>query len=224
MLKITGPLPPVPQAMSLIAKLSSEAFAKLKQAVNSPLAFDTSGERLGKIANDLDLSNRSDAFVIISSLDFLYSQIGYDPVSLEDTKAKLTNFASDTGLASLANDNAGKSLSRIAEMFYGNNSAEIYHKRWWLSKGILPNFLSVNSFVDLRPNFSKERTEIAEFIISTIFSIEIESQNNEDSTFAMQISESGLKRLQECISDALKKIDLLKRQPFVSDKLAPDRE
>jgi hypothetical protein len=105
-----------------------------------------------------------------------------------------------------------RGFERVAALVVGNPAASRTQKRTWLRTGILDNAVGFASFVDIRPNFTKDRSDIVELLPVVIFEIETES-NYDVNSIVFQMTGETLAQLITALDDVQKKLKIITDTP-----------
>lgn len=203
------PYMPLPDSLEQIAKLREEKFKLLFETVSGPQGFERSLERCASLAESLGEGNASDAFHLLSSINFLYRRCRNWETSERDVSAALREFLGVTDLQSAFGDNFEAGFKRLLQLVEPNPAVERKRKLRWLRTGILDNAINFSSFVDLRPSFSEDRKTIEEIIPSIILRIVTESDHGPDQAHVFQLTEDGLNKLRRTIDDISQKLSVV---------------
>jgi hypothetical protein len=217
-------LPALPTALRVISGLSEAAFKALQRATRDPEAFQTLPNRIRELSVQLTGGDEDTTADVLRSLQYLYDLVheqgDSDPRSSVPTvHARLRAFLHTTGLYNLLGDKSDLALSRLLELLQRNEAIEATKKRYRLQTSILDNAASFASFLDLRPNFSEDRTQVTEFVPIVIFQVVVEDDAGSTNSYSFQMTELGLAKLKDAVEDAARKLERIKRGDTLSKPL-----
>jgi hypothetical protein len=219
--KILG-VPPLPTAIQTIAGLAEDKFATLRASVSGPEGFDRTMDRCEALAKDLQEEDSSKIFALLASLSFLYNGVRDWSEEGDEPSEVLRSFLKSTGLWGRLGDDPGQSFRRLAELVERKPDIDKRRKLRWLRTGILDNAVNFASFVDLRPNFTADRSAIEDLVPVVVFRIGIEREVGEDTSFVFQLSEEGVHQFKEAIDDISKKLSTIRGQEQFSGLIPSD--
>ena len=211
--------PPLPRAITLLSELTDSQFAAFLQEVRGKRAFDSDSARVDALTKTLELDQTADAIILLAGCEFLYDRAhewaanGRDII---DVTRDLLQFA---GLWPRPSADSGIILHRLSAVLRPNPVRDREVKRQWLQTGILDIATGFASFVDLRPNFSSDRSAITELMPIVIFNIMIQTEDGNEKSCVFQLSEQSLQRLEDAISDARLKLSRVREHPILSPLL-----
>src|SRR5207245_14315 len=177
--------------------LDDSQYQTLRAAVSSPSAFGRGLARCEEIAGRLGgrITPR-DVSHILASLSFLYDRLREWESSQAGTgRDALREFLAVTRLDSALGDDEGRGFRRLLELTEKNPAIERRSKLRWLRTGILDTASQFASFVDIRPRFSDDRSEVLEFVPVVILRVVVHSDFGEDRTCAFQLPSDSLAEL-----------------------------
>src|SRR5438309_1429441 len=141
------PFAPLGRAVEMVAKLTVEKFATLRDSVTGPEAFDRSLDRCRKLAESLKGGLEvSELLNVLATLRFVYD-------NARDWKPgdnSLVEFLEFTGLRQRLPQPPELVIRRLSELLTRNQFVEKRRKLRWLRTGILDTAVNFSSFVDLR--------------------------------------------------------------------------
>lgn len=213
-------LPPLPASLRYLSELSDDKFSILKNELIGKDGLDKSSERVNVLAKILEESEVLKVESLLASLAFLYRRTREWADEDESTSEILRKFLEISDLWSILGEAAEKNLDRLASLLASQPLIDRESKLAWLRSGILDNAVGFSSFLDLRPDFNKERTKIQSFVPIIIFNVQVESDTGEDKSYTFQISEIGLNHFKKSVDDAFKKLDALRSDTIISDRIA----
>jgi hypothetical protein len=126
-----------------------------------------------------------------------------------------------SGLWPRSGEDSGIAVSRLAEVLRSNAVRDRELKRRWLRTGILDIATAFSSFVDLRPNFSDDRSEISELLPVIIFNIIVQTETGDDRSYVFQLSDSSLRQLERAISDVRIKLERARTHEAFAPMIMP---
>ncbi len=161
---------------------------------------ETSYQRIAKSAN---ISQKEALAVLSAVTNLIFQRQRYsltDQQLLDDLKARLPEKVADLGLE--AQEALLRLLSESAEGYFVEKAES-------LRVGFAPHFVSVRSICDVRPVFDRNRETIEGALLVTFLGITTHDEEHEDHTFVLQLDQSGLRKLRECIEEAEKKLKVM---------------
>jgi hypothetical protein len=200
---------PFPQAVRQIVDMDDATFAALQREVIKPPAFQLTRSRIESLLPILNIDDQTDIVSLFGGLELLHERVntpdGEDPNPYETLKGLFKS----TSLWPLLSENDEKGFKRVAALVINNEAAQRYQKRYWLETGILDTAVSFASFIDLRPNFAEDRSEVTELLPVIIFQIETDS-DYEAEALVFQMTENGLDQMIKSIEDIKLKLERVK--------------
>jgi hypothetical protein len=196
----TRPYVPFPQAVQQVVQMDDASYAELQREVSGPEAFQITRARTDKLRSGLKMDNEADVVGLLAGLELLHERIHTVDGDDVDAKGNLKGLLKSTSLWPLLSEADERGFNRVAALVVDNPTASRTQKRTWLRTGILANAVGFASFVDIRPNFNKERSEIVELLPIVIFEIETESNYDVDS-IVFQMTEETLTQLIAALDD-----------------------
>jgi hypothetical protein len=216
-------LPPVPRALRLLTGLNPDQFEELARAVASRNAFSSDWERATQLAAELGVSDPGDIVTILSSLEFLYDRTHNLAAAPSESTSALQDFLRLSGLWSSLGENPDAGFKRLQTLLAPNAAADRQRKRRWLLHGALENAASFASFVDLRPNYTRDRSSIEELLPVIVFRISTETDDDREYTYTFQMTTASLIELKTVIEDTFTKLRCLSDDAAISPRLFFDQ-
>lgn len=207
-------LPPtsLAQILLLISNLNDEQFRALKTASSGARSFELSQAVKERLSSGMQLPVDTISYVM-SALSFLYRQMKPSASDSADSwQEKVESVVEDLRLAEAKDANPELLKIRISELLQYNKNHELHMKVARLEEGFIASVLSASSFVDLRPSFNAERTELDGFVPIVQMCIVTDSPKSSETQLVFQMDIQGLGVLKKAIADIDKKIDLLTGQ------------
>ncbi|MGN6311716.1 MAG: hypothetical protein ACTHNN_19420 [Xanthobacteraceae bacterium] len=209
------------EALTPIASLSEEEFARLADAVSGARSFSLSKEQI----EDLKKHITGIAVVLPFTLGFLaylYSQVS---AVVEDGQE-----SQDHVVAQLVEDLSRDAdwdegiketmLSRLAILLSKKETHQRFKKIQRLQNGFIPNAVGFSSFVDLRPDFNEGSPEDIQGLLSIIqFRVSTDSDNPILKRLVFQMDEESLAELKKTVDRAYEKLVVLNADPAFSSRL-----
>ena len=210
--------PELPEALKAIVKLNEDQFELLRGAVSGPAGYDQSLQRCEELArtlnSDLELS---DVWKILSSLRFLYYRAR--EWASRDMMEALREFFVIADLEESLGDDPKRGYNRLKELLSRNPALERKRKLRWLQIGILPTATTFASFVDIRPNFTDDRSVVEDLVPVVIFRVDTDTDINADRAHVFQLTIDGLAKLRVAVEDIEKKLASLRADKALLDRL-----
>ena len=204
-------LPPIPMSLRYIAELDESKLYAIQSAISGPSGFALSAEQIENLASQLEEEDLSKIGGVLESIAFLYNRSRDWPTESRDTEEIVSDFLKTTDLWRFLGDNAENNIKKLAIVLGENIAANRKRKLQWLQSGILPTVTSFSSFVDFRPSFNKDRTDIDEFVSVIIYSIQIEDPTGEEKVLSFQMSKDDFEFMKKSIEDVDKKISFINK-------------
>lgn len=214
------PILSLPSALKLIADLDDDQFTLLQTEVTGPNAFLRNRKRCEALARSLDVSDAARIFALLHSLSFLYDRAHSWNQEGDAAKEQLRTFLQSFDIEDEFGEDLEKSLDRLYELLIFNTGVDISRKRQWLRTGLLDYASNFSSFVDLRPNFTRDRSRIEGLEISTILGIDVDTETGDRKYHVFQMSEQGVQELKKAVSDILNKIERIRTDSRLSPLLS----
>lgn len=194
---------PLPQVFSQIAGLSEEQFRVLRDAVKGPEGFNDQYERCKRIAVELDAGlGAHDVFKILGSLWYLKTRFREWDNADEDAETATRELLDFLGLDKHLGGTAGDTLfARLGEILAESPEEAEREEVHRLRTGILDTVIDFNSFVDLRPRFSKDMASVEEFIPVVIFRVAVERDFGPEQSYIFQMSPEVTEALRSVLDD-----------------------
>lgn len=189
-----------------LGSLSEQQFENLLKAIDEE-GFDRSISRCNKLARQLNsaLSPR-EAFSLLRVVEGLYDDLR-EWRSVGDPLIEILEFAGVT-------DGQGKEtiqtgFRRLQELIVVKPNVETLNKVSWLETGIIDTVVDISSFVDLRPNFSDDRSRIEDLLPIVIFRVLTASDARTHNSFVFQLTRDDITKIRTVLIDTEKKLDAL---------------
>jgi hypothetical protein len=194
--------PPLPKALERILELDDTQLEKLQAEVSGPEGFGIDDSRALRLAQLLPLDDEVEAVDLLESLEFLYDRCReWEGRERADFRQQLRAFLRATRLWKSLGAAPDSALERLAKLLQPNASIEQKRKLRWLRTGILENAVEFSTFVDLRPDFARDRSEVRGLIPVIILRIRTESELERDRSCVFQLTVDGLKKLRSALED-----------------------
>lgn len=145
--------------------------------------------------------------LIFGALSFLYSRIR--SAAPEDPGNLLSDFMANFSEERWAEAERHLAIRRLKKLLL-NEKIEQFRKIHRLKHGFLKNAASFASFIDIRPYFQGDNSEVHGFVPMIQFRITTDSENTIDKDFVFQMDSNGLEALKEALKSIDKKIEILK--------------
>ncbi|MGJ0506068.1 MAG: hypothetical protein ACR652_02830 [Methylocystis sp.] len=206
--------PTVNDAFSFFLELNGSELALLKSEVQGPDSLDFDQERCARLAKQLNTDSET-VTIVLGTIGYLYSHIhsrtGDVPFD-QKLRALVDGFAEG--------ENSNKTdeiVAVLAPLLEKNDTLDNHRKAQRLKVGVLDNAIGFSSFVDVRPMFSDEKTEILGFVPVIQFRIALDQNADSEKSIVFQLDEANLKRLKDAVDAIEKKIATLKASTLFSD-------
>lgn len=198
-----------------IAELPQVAKEQLRASVTNDDGFAISAEALSRLAADLGLP-RLDTVACLRALEGYYDFLNDRPngeqqldalVGSLDRLDALTNHVADVREVAEA----------ILPLVEPSDRIEKSRKLQRLREGQLPNAVGFMTFVDLRPNFSRQAGDVGavtEYVRQIQFVVATDSANPALETITLQLDNQGLESLREAVKTLDAKIAVLEKLPL----------
>lgn len=203
-----------------ISSIPQGVFDLLLKEIRSPRGFDHSASRISEFDDQLKGITVDKLQRILLSLRFLYQQVRAWQDDNDTLDSALQNLF-DSGL--LPNRDNDALFSRLRVLLEDNLSFEREQKREWLETGILDNAVTFASFVDIRPNYDKNRTAIEELIPAIILRIGALSETGDQKSMVVQLTRSSFRKLQSAVEDIETKLKVLDNSNLGIEIVRPDK-
>jgi hypothetical protein len=195
--------------ISDIALLPGDVFNEFRNEIRGARAFDNSDERIAQLAEKLRTSN-NEAEALLEAAAILYEHVQALPEG-SSTKDVIGQFIDQFDEVP-APQQRETLIARLVELTSQNEAAEINKKIRRLQAGFLDTAHSFATFVDLRPDFTKERDQVRAFVPMIQFKVSTDSENPHNQELVFQLDEQGLARLKEEIKGVERKLATLSEQ------------
>lgn len=219
-------LPPTTlvQIMIMIAKLEDFQFDRIKAQILGPRSYEVSNAQREKLSFEIDIPDESLGY-LFSGLSFLYRQLKPMPGETQaELNAKIERVLSDLRVPEKDVDKSllARRLSQL--LAYGRNH-QLHMKVARLEEGFIASVVGVSSFVDLRPSFTDDRTEIDGFVPIVQLMISTDSPRSHETQVVFQLDLESLETLKSAIDDVDRKLNVLRgKKDFFLPLLTLDDE
>jgi hypothetical protein len=188
--------PGLPAAISQILALGEDKFQTLREAISSSDGFDRSRNRSRDLAGRLGGLTPRDVSNILGSLWFLYVGLRQFESSAENATAPLMEFVDFIGLNSwFPEPLTNSSYERLAELVSKKPDVERQREIQWLQTGVADLAVDFSAFLDLRPRFSEDGSDLEELVPVVVFRVAVESDNGPGRAHVFQITRDGMDEL-----------------------------
>jgi uncharacterized protein YfkK (UPF0435 family) len=193
--------------IGMAAGFDDNVYDQLNALVQKPTATDPSDDDLRALSDAAGVPEKQVRY-FLSFLDFLFSQTAdIEPSELEST---LLAFLTENGDSSEVERVAGKLKMLLSHRDIQENAEKLARLR----DGLLPNITGLANFVDIRNDFGRDEAgELNGMLGSAIPVIQIGIRTNSVKThereLLLQLDEKALDRLQDCIDEIRKKLEIL---------------
>ena len=144
----------VKEILEEVGSLTDKEFDVLAEETCTSAAFDSSKERCDSLSKKI---GRDPALLsyILDILDFLYKEIRRKSNDASTIRILLEELTASLGLS----DDAQKITNRLNKLLSHNENVERREKIGRLKRGFISNAVGFSSFVDLRPDIDRDRTQ-----------------------------------------------------------------
>jgi hypothetical protein len=202
--------PPLPRALQRVSELEDAQYEALLAEICGPNGFSLAEPRVTAVAKALG-SNEGEVLDVLQSLDFLYDRCREWETDDEDYAPPLRSFLRATRLWGALGSSADASFDRLTKLLKPNPTLEQNRKLRRLRTGILDTAVEFASFVDLRPDFSKDRLEVRGLVPVVLLRVRTESELERDRTHAFQLTIDGVRKLRKALEDIDQKLGAIGR-------------
>jgi len=218
---------PLPQVLGQITGLSEVQLSFLRDAVKGPEGFDDQYERCKRLAAELDSGlSAHDIFKLLGSLWYLKTRFRDWGDADEDPEAAARELLGFLGLDKRLGGDVDDALlcARLGEILVDSPEETKRAEVNRLQTGIIDTVLDFNSFVDLRPRFSRDMSSVEEFIPVVIFRVAVERDFGLDKSYVFQLSPEDLEALRTVLDDIDDQLTTLstKKELGLRPHLLPD--
>jgi hypothetical protein len=213
--------PPLPKALQRISELEDAQYKALLAEIGGGKGFSVAEPRVTAVAGLLG-SDESEILDLLQSLDFLYDRCREWETDDEDFGPPLRSFLRGTRLWGALGSNADASFDRLMKLLQPNPFLEQSRKLRWLRTGILDTAVEFASFVDLRPDFSKDRSEVRGLVPVVLLRVRTESDLERDRSHAFQLTIDGVRKLRKVLDDIDRKLDAIGRSSEIERLVRKD--
>lgn len=204
-----------------LAKVDVENFQQFLTEIGSRQAFNSDKKRCEKLGYLIGVAPE-DVGLLLSLLAGIYKKFrtledggaDFDSLSKEFYDEALSDDDDDS--VKLTEDERVTLTERLRSLLRKNDTIDNAEKIARLKAGFIKNATGFSSFVDIRPNFKKENTEVQSLILLAQLRISTDSDNPIEREFIFQCDEKALKKLKEVISAAEKKFLTLSNHSSIS--------
>lgn len=202
-----------------LSKLPNTSFSILLTEVRGPEGFNRDSTRCSHLAQAIDLSSAADAFLLLSASEFFYTSVN----KIKDTDEEIPDIIDDALGQFEELEEHPEEIDRIKErllaLVQSNPAVERQEKLERLQSGLLPNGVGFTSFVDLRPDFADDRSEINRIIPVILFRVSTDSDEASKSSYVFQLTEEALGKLKTAVEDAERKVQAVRLQKGLADMI-----
>ncbi|MER9842379.1 hypothetical protein NKJ59_14160 [Mesorhizobium australicum] len=205
---------PLEVALSPLASFNDQRFDRFQQATSSDRRFLLARNAIRSLSNDLGMDEQS-LTLLLSALSFLQENLQElnSTHEFENSKRGLLDFLS-TRTKLIDEETIEKIKDRLATILVYSERFPFYLKNNKISRGFLPNLVSISTFVDMRANFLDSSDdyslgEIGGFV--PVIQCRIKLDSDTDSTeMVFQMSEDSIDDMINALSRAKKKSSALR--------------
>lgn len=209
MTDINSPLPPsLPEMVGQIAALNDQQFETLWASIQTERSFDLESGVIDDLSASLGIPTMRILYTL-SAMSFLYDRIE-DTVESDDKRpAAIRSIVKDLGLDNDKADENDILQTRLLRLLGHNAKHDRFLKIQRLQNGFLPRLMNVNTFVDIRPDISRDRSEIRHFLPIIQMNLSLDRPLASSETATIQLTPKDVEMLRDCLDDIDKKISLL---------------
>ena len=215
--------PPLPKALQRISELEDAQYEALLAETGGPNGFSVAEPRVTAVAESLE-SDESDVLNLLQSLDFLYDRCREWETGDEGFGAPLRSFLRATRLWGALGPDAESVFDRLTKLLQPNPTLEHIRKLRWLRTGILETAVEFASFVDLRPDFSEDRSEVRGLVPVVLVRVRTESDLERDRSHSFQLTIDGVRKLRRTVEDIDRKLDAIGRSSELGRLISTDAD
>lgn len=201
---------PMVSSLRDLSELDEAKFNALHSEISSAKGFQRDPQRCRELADKLQYEDASQAMLLLGSLGILYRRYKDWGAQGKNADENLKSYLQTTSLWRSLRTEPEKFFSRLSQLLERNLFFEKAEKLEWLRTGILEQAVRFASFVDLRPDFSEDRSEISRLIPVVIFQIIAISDTGDEKAYVVQLSENGVRQLEKATRDIVKKLNVVK--------------
>lgn len=213
--------PPLPKALQRVSELEDAQYDTLLAEIGGPNGFSLAEPRVTAVANSL-ARDENEVLDLLQSLDFLYDRCREWETADDDFGPPLRSFLRATRLWGTLGPNADASFDRLTRLLEPNPILEQRRKLRWLRTGILDTAVEFASFVDLRPDFSKDRSEVRGLVPVVLLRVRTESDLERDRSHVFQLTIDGVRKLSKALEDIDRKLDAIGRKGELERLISKD--
>ena len=216
-----GLVPPVSlrEYLAPVEAATDEQFELFWEGLEKGGGYHDQGKlRFTKIGEALDISAGDASWLlgILASTHDRFRQIEERGSDFDDlfNSFLLEGLGLDTG-----EDSIDKPLAdRLRRLFQPNENFDQFAKISKLQQGFSEHATSFASLVDLRPNFSKDRSSIRGYVPVIHLQITSDTDDMEEQKFVFAMSSEAIAELRATLDDIERKLERLANQEFLVDK------
>lgn len=145
-----------------LAAYEERDFEYLLEEVRGPEAFDVNSARCRRLGSRLKRSPEAVAFML-RAFGFIYSQLG-SAGEFEIETGRVVNDFVQSFEFELDGHLHARLIQRLVDLCSRNPETDAAIRFQEMRKGFLDNLTSIDSYVDLRPDFNKENSKIQSLI------------------------------------------------------------
>ena len=204
----------MPPTLETLVKNASEfndsVFASINELIQRPTSTSPSDAEIGELAKSSNVSE-DDLRYFFSFLAFLFTQT--EDIPEDKLQETLVEFIADYGEV----ENADRLASKLASLLAHRSVQDAAAKQARLRDGLLPNIVGLANFVDLRSDFKRDNDgnltgDLGDPVSIVQLGIKTNSSNPHEREFLLQLDGRALDKLDECIKEIRKKLDILSKK------------
>lgn len=205
----------VEELFSKLAELVNDEFNFLKSEVAGESAFDRTTDRLETIAEKVSFDT-DELRDLLTALSYIYRRLRDAETEQSETRSVVLEFLRGFKDPKWTDEQREKIAARLAELLAPNENAEAYDKSQRLKKGFLDNAVSFATFVDLRPDFNKDKSVIKQFVPVVQLKVFTDSEKPGQKSLVFQLDKAALAKLKKELDDLDKKLETVRSGAFAS--------
>ena len=198
------PITSFSEVLKDILALSHDEFDYFADEIRSSDAFEYGLVRCKKIAERIGRSPESIAFTM-RALEYLYTRAQIPEIATQNIRTVMVSFVDGFDKLSLNESQKSILADRLKSLIEPRPSIDESIKIQRLRDGVLNNLVSIDNFIDLRPLYNADKTEVLKFVTTIQLRISTNSPNPNQRELLLQLDNKSIEILKEAIKEVEKK-------------------
>lgn len=199
--------PSLAGAIRQLVELDNDQYKKLRDLVEGAQSFALDRSVVEDLAGSFSLTFEQVSY-LLAGLSFLYERLEDLTESPEGKReVAVKSVIEELNIDVDADDQRNELVNRLLELLKHNDAHDRFKKIRRLESGFLPRALDFQSFVDLRPLFSKDRSQLEGCVRIVQLNFTLDAQVPPSESITIQFTPDDLRKLKQCLEDVEKKLE-----------------